>query len=63
MRREIAAERDALAQNRAALQDERRRITVFGEERRRQQSENEKALEAERTKTLALAKQVETVRE
>ncbi len=63
LRREIAAERDALARNRAALEDERRRITVFGEERRRQQSENEKALEAERTKTLALAKQVETVRE
>ena len=63
LRREIAAERDALAQNRVALEDERRRTAAFGEERRRQQSENEKALEAERTKTQALAKQVETVRE
>ena len=63
VRREIAAERDALAQNRVALEDERRRIAAFGEERRRQQSENEKALEAERTKTQALARQVETVRE
>ena len=63
LRREIAAERDALAQNRVALEDERRRIAAFGEERRRQQSENEKALEAERTKAQALAKQVETVRE
>ena len=62
-RREIAAERDALAQNRVALEDERRRTAAFGEERRRQQSENEKALEAERTKTQALARQVETVRE
>jgi septal ring factor EnvC (AmiA/AmiB activator) len=63
LRREIAAERDALAQNRTALEDERRRTAAFGDERRRQQSENEKALEAERTKTQALARQVETVRE
>ncbi len=63
LRREIAAERDALAQNRVALEDERRRIAALGEERRRQQSENEKALEAERTKTQALARQAETVRE
>ena len=63
LRREIAAERDALAQNRVALEDERHRIAALSEERRRQQSENEKALEAERTKTQALARQVETVRE
>ena len=63
LRREIAAERDALVRNRASLEDERRRTAAFGEERRRQQSENEKALEAERTKTQALAKQAETVRE
>lgn len=63
LRREIAAERDALARNRVALEDERRRTAAFGEERRRQQSENEKAFEAEHTKTQALAKQAETVRE
>jgi septal ring factor EnvC (AmiA/AmiB activator) len=63
VRDEIAAERETLAQNRAALEEDRLRITALGEERRRQQVENEKALESERSRAQVLARQVETVAE
>jgi septal ring factor EnvC (AmiA/AmiB activator) len=63
VRGEIAAEREALAKNRAALEEDRLRIAALGEERRRQQVENEKALEAERSRSQVLARQVDTVRD
>lgn len=63
VRRDIVTERDGLNLNRAALEQDRRRIAALVEERQRRQTENEKALAAERTLSLALAKQVETVRD
>ena len=63
VRGEIAAERAALAKNRAALEEDRLRIAALGEARRRQQAENEKALEAERSRSQTLARQVDTVRD
>lgn len=61
VRREIAAERDALNADRAALNEEHQRITALIDERQRGQVENEKALESERARSLALSKQVESV--
>jgi septal ring factor EnvC (AmiA/AmiB activator) len=63
VRRDIAVERDTLAQNRAALNDEQRRVSVLIEERQRQQSENEKALESVRTRAQALANEVINVQD
>jgi murein hydrolase activator len=63
VRREILAERDALADNRADLADERVRLAALVEERQRRQAEREKALEGERARAQALAKQVQTVTE
>jgi len=63
VRREIASERDTLAQGRAALADDQRRISALIDERQRQQGENEKALEGERARAQALARQVDTVQD
>ena len=63
VRRDILAERDALADNRADLTDERVRLTALVEERQRRQSEREKALDGERARAQALARQVQTVTE
>jgi septal ring factor EnvC (AmiA/AmiB activator) len=59
----LLAERDALAENRAGLDLERARLAALVEERQRRQSDAEKSLEAERARSQALAKQVETVSE
>src|ERR1043165_5851900 len=48
LRNEIAAERDALGRDLAALSQERTRMTVLVQERQRKQAETEKALESER---------------
>ncbi len=63
VRRDIATERDSLVENRAALAEDHRRISALIDERQRQQSEDEKALEGERARVQALAKQVETVQD
>lgn len=63
VREEIVAERNALAEDRAGLDLERTRLAALVEERQRRQAETEKSLEAERARSLALAKQVETVSE
>jgi murein hydrolase activator len=63
VRREILAERDTLADNRADLTQERVRLAALVDERQRRQSEREKALEGERARAQALAKQVQTVTE
>ena len=63
VRREIATERDSLVENRAALAEDQRRISALIDERQRQQGEDEKALEGERARVQALAKQVETVQD
>ncbi len=63
VRRDIASERDSLVENRAALAEDSRRISALIDERQRQQGEDEKALEGERARVQALAKQVETVQD
>ena len=63
LRREITVERDTLAINRAALEEDHRRISALVEERQRALGDNEKTLESERARAQALAKQVETVSE
>ena len=63
IRRDIAVERDSLAENRTALAEDSRRISALVDERQRQQGEDEKALEGERARVQALAKQVETVQD
>jgi septal ring factor EnvC (AmiA/AmiB activator) len=63
VRRDIAAERDSLAQNRTTLEEERSRISALIEERQRQFGDNQKAFETERQRTSALAKQADTVQD
>lgn len=63
VRRDIAAERDSLAQSRAALEEERSRISALIEERQRQFGDNQKAFEAERQRNASLAKQADTVQD
>lgn len=63
VRREILAERDTLADHRADLTEERTRLAALVEERQKRQSEREKALDGERARAQALAKQVQTVTE
>ena len=63
IRLELVTERDSLRDNRAYLEEERARVAALVEERQRRQSEGEKALESERARALALAKQVDTVGE
>ncbi len=63
VRRDIASERDSLVENRTALAQDQRRISALIDERQRQQGEDEKALEGERARAQALAKQVETVQD
>ncbi len=63
VRRDIAVERENFALGRAVLDDEKSRISALIEERQRQQSENEKAIEDERTRAQALAKEVVSVQD
>ncbi|HEX5777428.1 MAG TPA: peptidoglycan DD-metalloendopeptidase family protein [Xanthobacteraceae bacterium] len=63
VRKEIETERQTLADNRSALAEDRVRLAALIEERQRRQSEREKALEGERGRAQALAKQVQTVTE
>lgn len=63
VRRDIAAERGALTLGRAELDDEKSRISALIEERQRQQSENEKAIESERSRAQALANEVVSVQD
>ena len=63
IRMELVTERDSLRDNRAYHEEERARLAALVEERQRRQSEGEKALESERARALALAKQVDTVGE
>ena len=63
IRKEIAEERDLLARDVALLSDERQRMSLLVDERQKQQSETEKALEAERQRAVALARQVDSLRD
>ncbi|MEX0589511.1 MAG: peptidoglycan DD-metalloendopeptidase family protein [Xanthobacteraceae bacterium] len=63
VRQELVTERNMLADNRADLEEERIRLAALVQERQRRQNEGEKALDAERAHSQALAKQVENVSE
>src|SRR3954468_10674117 len=63
LRSEIAAERDTLGRDLAALSQERIRMTVLVAERQRKQSETEKALDAERARAVQLARQAENLKD
>ncbi len=63
LRNEIASERDALGRDLAALSQERIRMTVLVQERQRKQSDTEKALESERTRSVQLARTADNLKE
>jgi septal ring factor EnvC (AmiA/AmiB activator) len=63
LRSEIAAERDGLGRDLAALSQERTRMTVLVAERQRKQAETEKALDAERARSMQLARQADNLKE
>jgi murein hydrolase activator len=63
VRSEIAAEREVLGRDLAALSQERTRMTVLVQERQRKQSETEKALETERARAVQLARQADNLKD
>ena len=63
VRSEIAAEREALGRDLAALSQERTRMTVLVQERQRKQTETEKALEGERARAVQLARQADNLKD
>jgi septal ring factor EnvC (AmiA/AmiB activator) len=63
VRGDIAAERDVLGRDLAALSQERTRMTVLVQERQRKQTETEKALEAERGRAVQLGRQADNLKD
>jgi septal ring factor EnvC (AmiA/AmiB activator) len=63
VRSEIAAEREVLGRDLAALSQERTRMTVLVQERQRKQAETEKALDAERIRAVQLARQADNLKD
>jgi murein hydrolase activator len=63
VRTAAAEERAALTREMAVLGEERNRINLLSEERQKRQAETEKALEAERRRAIALAKQADTLKD
>jgi len=63
LRKNIAAERDRLKSDVAALDQDRARTTALVEERQKQQAEREKALAAERAQAAELARQTGDLKE
>ena len=63
IRKEIADEKDRLVRDVAALTEERQRIGLLIQERQKKQTETEKVLEAERQKSLVLARQVDNLKD
>ena len=63
IRKDIADEKDRLARDAASLGEERQRISLLIEERQKKQVDTEKALEAERQKSIALARQVDNLKD
>lgn len=58
LRKTIATERDQLASDRDKVRSEQTRLTALVDERQRQQATREKDLDAERSRAVALSKQV-----
>ena len=63
IRKEIADEKDRLARDAASLSEERLRIALLLGERQKKQADTEKALEAERQKSIGLARQVDNLKD
>jgi septal ring factor EnvC (AmiA/AmiB activator) len=63
VRNEIAEEKNRLQRDVNALNEERLRIAALSEERQRKQSDTEKVLEAERQRSVALARQVDNLKD
>ncbi|HEX9323780.1 MAG TPA: peptidoglycan DD-metalloendopeptidase family protein [Xanthobacteraceae bacterium] len=63
VRTAMAAERDDLARDVAALSEERHRMSLLIEERQKKQAEAEKALETERQRAIALARQADSLKD
>ncbi len=63
VRTEIAAEREVLGRDLAAVTQERSRMTGLVQERQRKQSETEKALDAERARSVQLARQADNLKD
>jgi septal ring factor EnvC (AmiA/AmiB activator) len=63
VRKKIADERDSLRKEVASLGEQRARMTALIAERQKQQTEREKALDAERTRAAGLAKQVDNLKD
>src|SRR5207237_8561413 len=62
-RKEIADEKDRLVRDVAALTEDRQRIGLLSQERQKKQTETERVLEAERGKSLLLARQVDNLKD
>jgi murein hydrolase activator len=63
VRDQIAAERDTLGRDLAALSDENNRMTLLVQERQKRQADAEKALAAERGRAAALARQADNLKD
>ncbi|MGH6767463.1 MAG: murein hydrolase activator EnvC family protein [Xanthobacteraceae bacterium] len=63
VRREIAAERASLSANLTAIAEDRTRLTLLIEQRRKQQAEAEETLAAERRRATELARQVDNLQD
>ncbi len=63
VRDQIAAERDTLGRDLAALSDENNRMTLLVQERQKRQADAEKALAAERGRAGALARQADNLKD
>jgi septal ring factor EnvC (AmiA/AmiB activator) len=63
VRSAIAAEREDLTRDLAALSEERQRMALLIEERQKKQTEAEKALETERQRAIALARQADSLKD
>ena len=63
IRKEIADEKDHLIRDLATLTEDRQRIGLLIQERQNKQTETEKVLDAEQGKSLALARQVDNLKD
>src|SRR6185436_16496804 len=63
IRQEISEEKHRLMQDVAVLTEERQRVSLLTQERQKKQTETEKALEAERQKSVMLARQVDNLKD
>jgi len=63
LRKAIATERDQLAADRASINDDQLRLASLVEERQRKQSAIEKDMEAERSRAVTLARQVDSLQD